>query len=177
MRQFQKEGKIRFIGQSAYSYADFQRVCPVTRPDILQFHYNAFGNEFDKEETNLFKWAEEQNLGIVLFGPLAQGLLLDKFDPNRPPQFGEGDIRALNKKFAREELLKIREKLQPLKSYFGGTTQGLVRMAIQFALAQSSNACVIPGFKNAAQVESNALAAENPLNLEEIEMVRKALQK
>ncbi|MDQ8737665.1 aldo/keto reductase [Paenibacillus sp. LHD-38] len=172
MRQLQKEGKVRVIGQSAYSYADFMRVCPITRPDVLQFHYNAFGNHFDLPETNLFRWAEEQNLGIVLFGPLAQGLLLDKFDPNHPPQFGDGDIRANNESYTRERLLEIRTKLQPIKERFGYDVQDLVRVAIQYPLAQSPNACVIPGFKNARQAESNAYAAGKPLTDEEISMIK-----
>ncbi|GMK47788.1 oxidoreductase [Paenibacillus glycanilyticus] len=175
MRELQKEGKVRVIGQSAYSYADFMRVCPVTRPDVLQFHYNAFGNEFDRENTNLFRWAEEQNLGMVLFGPLAQGLLLDKFDPEHPPKFGEGDIRSTNQSYSKERLLEIRRQLQPLKEHFGESTQDLVRAAIQFALAQSPNACVIPGFKNIRQVESNALAAGEPLTTQEVELIRQAL--
>ncbi|SDO48056.1 Predicted oxidoreductase [Paenibacillus sp. yr247] len=175
MRQLQKEGKVRVIGQSAYSYEDFMRVCPVTQPDVLQFHYNAFGNRFDQPETNLFRWADEQNLGIVLFGPLAQGLLLDKFDPDNPPQFGEGDIRASNQAYTRERLLELRSKLQPVKERFGSEGQDLVRVALQYALAQSSNACVIPGFKNDRQVESNASGSGNPLNAEEVAFIRRAL--
>ena len=175
VHRLQEEGKIRVVAQSAYSFADFQRVCPVTKPDILQFHYNAFGSEFDKPG-NLFEWAQSQNLGMVLFGPLAQGLLLDKFDPDNPPQFGEGDIRAGNQGFSREKLLDIRQKLQPLKERFGGETQDLVRVALQFALAQSPNACVIPGFKNARQVDSNAGAASQALSVEDVEFVRQALQ-
>ncbi len=176
MRQLQAEGKVRVIGQSAYSYADFMRVCPVTRPDVLQFHYNAFGNEFDQPGTNLFRWAEEQNLGMVLFGPLAQGLLLDKFDPENPPQFGEGDIRSSNRAFSRERLLEIRRKLQPIKERFGSEVQDLVRVAIQYALAQSPNACVIPGFKNARQVESNAAASGKPLTADEVMWIRQILR-
>jgi aryl-alcohol dehydrogenase-like predicted oxidoreductase len=176
MRELQKEGKVRVIGQSAYSYADFMRVCPVTRPDVLQFHYNAFGNEFDQPETNLFRWAEEQNLGMVLFGPLAQGLLLDKFDPDNPPQFGEGDIRSTNQAYSRERLLEIRRKLQPIKERFGTEVQDLVRVAIQYALAQSQIACVIPGFKNARQVESNAQAAGKPLTAQEVEFIKQMLR-
>ncbi|GLX67071.1 aldo/keto reductase [Paenibacillus glycanilyticus] len=176
MRELQKEGKIRVIGQSAYSYADFMRVCPVTRPDVLQFHYNAFGSEFDRQGTNLFKWAQEQNLGMVMFGPLAQGLLLDKFDPDNPPQFGEGDIRSTNQSYTKSRLLEIRKQLQPIKEHLGHETQDLVRVAIQYALAQSPNACVIPGFKNTRQVESNAGAAGKPLTAQEVELIRQALQ-
>lgn len=113
---------------------------------------------------------------MVLFGPLAQGLLLDKFDPENPPQFGEGDVRAGNKGFTRDQLLEIRRKLQPIKERFGGEVQDLVRVAIQFALAQSPNACVIPGFKNARQVESNAQGAGLPFTGEEITFIKQTLQ-
>ncbi|QHT61407.1 aldo/keto reductase [Paenibacillus lycopersici] len=176
MRQLQKEGKVRVIGQSGYGYRDFMRVCPVTRPDVLQFHYNAFGNEFDKPDTNLFRWADEQNIGMVLFGPLAQGLLLDKFDPENPPQFGDGDIRASNSSYTKERLLEIRRRLTPIKERFGTDVQDLVRVAIQYALAQSPNACVIPGFKNAKQVESNAQSAGKPLSAEDAAFIRSVIQ-
>jgi myo-inositol catabolism protein IolS len=175
MRKLKDEGKVRVIGQSGYGFGDFQRVCPVTQPDVLQFHYNAFGNDFDKPG-NLIEWAQNQNLGMVLFGPLAQGLLLDKFDPENPPQFGEGDIRGGNSGFTRERLLDVRQRLQPLKERFGSSVQELVRVALQFALAQSENACVIPGFKNAWQVESNASAAGQPLSADDVEFVKQTLR-
>lgn len=176
VRELQKEGKIRVIGQSAYSYADFMRVYPITRPDVLQFHYNALGSPFDKQETNLFGWADEQNLGMVLFGPLAQGILLDKFDPENPPQFGEGDIRAGNSGFTQDKLLDMRRRLQPLKERFGGEVPDLVRVALQYALSQSNNACVIPGFKNPGQVEVNAEASGRPLSPDEVAFIRATLQ-
>lgn len=176
VRQAQQEGKIRVIGQSAYSYQDFLRVCPITRPDVLQFHYNALGSPFDRPETSIFRWADEQNLGMVIFGPVAQGILLDKHDPDNPPRFGEGDIRAGNSAFTRERLLEMRERLGPIKERFGGSVAELARVAMQYALAQSANACVIPGFKNAQQVEVNAQAAGKPLTADEIAFVRQALQ-
>ena len=88
----------------------------------------------------------------MLFGPLAQGRLLNKFDPKNPPKFGDGDIRG------------------------GGEVQNLVRVALQYALAQSPLACVIPGFKNARQVDSNAEAAAPPLTADEGAFVKQALQ-
>jgi len=174
MRRLQTEGKVRVIGQSAYGYGDFLRVCPITRPDVLQFGYSAFGSGFDKPETNIFRWAEGQNLGMVLFGPLAQGLLLDKFDPEDPPKFGEGDIRGSG--HSRERLLDLRRRLQPLKDRFGSEVQDLVRVALQYALAQSPLACVIPGFKNARQVDSNAQASAPPLTADEVAFVKQTLQ-
>jgi myo-inositol catabolism protein IolS len=175
MRTFQQEGKVRVIGQSAYSPGDFQRVCKFTKPDVIQFRYSAPGNASTDPDENIIEWAKPQNLGMVLFGPLQQGLLLDKFDPENPPQRGEGDIRANNTGFTKEGLLKKREQLKPIKERFGGSVEELVRVALQFALYESPNACVIPGFKNAAQVEVNAAASGKPLSDEEFEFVRSSL--
>ena len=102
--------------------------------------------------------------------------MLDKFDPDNPPKFGEGDIRAGNQGFTKERLLDLRRRLQPIKERFGGEVQDLVRVALQFALAQSENACVIPGFKNASQVESNASAAGKPLTPDDVEFVKQTLR-
>ena len=176
MRQLKQEGKLRTIGQSGYGYQDILRASAVTKPDVLQFHYNAFGNSFDKPGTNLFEWADSQDLGMVLFGPVAQGILLDKFDPENPPQFGDGDIRKGNSGFTKEKLLEMRERLQPLKQRFGGSVDELVRVALQFALAQSKNATVIPGFKNIRQVESNASAAGKPLSTSDVAFVIETLR-
>lgn len=175
-QEFKRAGKIRAIGQSSGGYDDFLRVCPVTRPDVLQAPYSAFGNQFDKPETNLFRWVEQQNLGLVLFGPLAQGLLLDKYDPENPPQFGPGDIRGGNRGFTKEGLLGLRARLQPLKDRFGADVKDLARVALQFPLAQCRNACVIPGFKNARQVEINAQASGRPLGDEDLEFVLRSLR-
>jgi myo-inositol catabolism protein IolS len=176
MRSFQKEGKVRAIGQSAYSYADFQRVCPVVRPDVIQFNYSALGSPFDDPEPDLFAWAEEQGYGMVMFGPLGQGLLLDKFDPENPPKFGEGDVRSGGERFGSESLRKLRERLAPIKDRFGSSVRDLARVALQYPLARTQHGCVIPGFKNPEQVEINASAADKPLSPEDVEFIRKQLQ-
>jgi len=176
LRTFQAEGKVRAIGQSAYSYADFQRVCPLVRPSVLQFSYSALGSDFDKPASDLFGWAERAGYGLVMFSPLAQGLLLDKFDPEEPPQFGEGDVRAGNERFSPEYLRRLRQQLGPIKQRFGAAVPDLARVALQYALARSARSCVIPGFKNAGQVEINVSAAGKPLSPEEVAFVRQQLQ-
>ncbi len=175
LRTSQQEGKIRAIGQSAYSFADFQRVCPTVRPSVIQFGYSALGSDFDDRANNLFCWAESNGYGMVLFSPLAQGLLLDKFNPGEPPQFGEGDIRGTSDAFTPESLGNLRERLGPIRERFGSTTADLARVALQYALSRSAQACVIPGFKNPAQVETNMSTADKPLSAQEIAFVEKQL--
>jgi len=113
---------------------------------------------------------------MVIFGPLAQGLLLDKYDPEHPPQFGEGDIRATKSDFTTERLCELKAKLRLIKERFGSTIDDLVRVFLQYALARSKNACAILGFKNAAQVEINAAALGKPLTEEDIAFIRHTLR-
>lgn len=174
MRKLQKEGKVRSIGQSAYSYEEFNSVCDMTRPDILQLPFAAIRSPFDHPDMNIFAWAEERNLGMVIFGAMMQGLLLDKFDPENPPTFGEGDMRAGWDAFTREGLLTLREQLRPIKQRFGSSIEDMTRVALQYALAQSNHACVIAGFKNPQQVEINAKASSKPLTRDEVDFIRKA---
>src|SRR5208282_5811361 len=103
--RLQKEGKIRVKGQSAYSEADFERAVPVVKPTVLQSWANALDDHFVRPGSPLQKLMDQYQITFVAFSPLAQGLLLDKFDPASPPQFEPGDHRQGNKRFQTEELL------------------------------------------------------------------------
>ncbi len=174
VHRFQQEGKIRFIGQSAYAYSDFVRVAPVVQPDVFQFQYHALQHQWDNPASDLFRWAAAQNLGLIIFGPLAQGALLDKYSPANPPKFEPGDNRVRNYWLSKEGLQKLQPALLKLKSRFGSSTTDLVRMALQYALSRSKNAIVIPGFKNPRQVEINA-AADKPLSIQDVQFIRETL--
>lgn len=171
VHQFKEDGKIRFIGQSAYSLDQFQEVCPVTKPDILQLPYNAINSPFDSPETDIFSWADEQDLGIVMFGTYAMGLLLGKYDTDNPPKFDEGDIRSERENFSVEFIKSLGPALQRIKDKFGSDPQTLAWVANQYAIHKSKNAVAIPGFKNPQQVESNFNTMLRALSIEEIEFV------
>jgi aryl-alcohol dehydrogenase-like predicted oxidoreductase len=169
--KLKEEGKIRFIGQSAYSKDQFLDVYPVTKPDILQLPFNALNSPFDTKETDIFSWADEHDLGIVMFGTYAMGLLLGKYDPLNPPKFDEGDIRSERENFAPDFIKKLGPSLEELKKKFGSDTQTLAWLANQYALHKSKNAVAIPGFKNAGQVEGNYKTMYRALAVEEIDFM------
>jgi len=175
MHRFRDEGKVRFIGQSGYEYEDFLRVHETVRPDVLQFRYNALFNKWDDPETDLFAWADARNLGMVLFGPLAQGALLGKYTAASPPAFEPGDNRARNEWFTPEGLAKLGPAMKQITARFGETAPDLVQMALQYCLHRSQNAVAIPGFRNPAQVGVNVAAAGNPLGVEDVRFIRETL--
>jgi aryl-alcohol dehydrogenase-like predicted oxidoreductase len=170
-----KEGKIRLKGQSAYSEADFERAVPVVKPVVLQSWAHALDDHFIKPGSRVDQLMEKWNMNFVAFSPLAQARLLDKFDPNNPPQFEPGDHRLGNKSFQGEEVAKLKPRLEKLKKRFGPTTEDLASMALNYLLAFKRVACVIPGFRNDRQARCNLQAAGRSITAEDVKYIQETL--
>jgi myo-inositol catabolism protein IolS len=170
------EGKVRLKGQSAYSDDDFVRAVPVVQPTVLQSWANALRPNFIKPEGVIGKLLAERQMSFVAFSPLQQGILLDKFDPENPPQFEEGDVRRNNERFTTEFLRPLKPKLAHLKARFVATTEDLAAVALRYVLNHANVACVIPGFRNERQVAINLGAATRELGAEDIAFIDRTLQ-
>jgi len=169
MHELVKEGKVRAVGQSAYSDEDFARAIPVLKPSVLQSHANMLDQARIHKDAKVQELMTEHGCSFIAFGPLGQGLLLDKFDPKNPPTFEPGDIRARRDEFKKEHLVKLHEKMVKVKQRFGDSTETLSSVASRFLLAHPNVAGVIPGFRNAKQAAMNVRAgADEPLTSEDM---------
>ena len=169
------EGKVRVKGQSAYSADDFERAVPVVRPQVLQSWAHALDDQFVRPGSRVSTLMETHGLTFVAFSPLAQGRLLDKYDPANPPQFEPGDHRRGSGAFGAEAIAALKPKLAALKARFGDTTEDLAAMALGYILAQPRVACVIPGFRNERQAHCNLAAEGRPLTAADLDFIRQTL--
>ncbi|MDB5326940.1 MAG: aldo/keto reductase [Phycisphaerales bacterium] len=169
------EGKVRIKGQSAYSADDFERAVPIVKPAVLQSWAHALDDQFVRPGSRVSNLLEKFQMTYVAFSPLAQGRLLDKFDPKNPPQFEPGDHRKGNQGFGTEAIEKLKPKLDKLKARFGSTTEDLAGMALNYILAMPRVACVIPGFRNERQAKCNIAKAGKAMNAEDVKFVQDAL--
>ena len=172
--KLKEEGKIRSIGQSAYSHEDFQKLIPKVKPDVIQTYANAVERRFLDEGNPTRKLMEENYISLVAFRPLYEGLLLDKYKKENPPQFENGDHRKGLQRFSYENLAKLEVQLNKIKDKFGSSTEDLARVAQQFVLKYKFTAAVIPGFRNLRQVKTNLAAMDKPLTDDEFEYVKSA---
>jgi aryl-alcohol dehydrogenase-like predicted oxidoreductase len=174
LNRLKREGKVRLIGLCAGSYQDFLRLIPRTTPDVLQSWAQIMDDTFIREGSPVQKVMQERSLSFIAYGPLAQGLLLGKYDPKNPPKFESGDFRSgrLGAKYSAENLAKLEPKLDKLRSRFGTTTKDLARVALQYVLSYKEVACAIAGFRNSAQVEMNLAGADSPLSAEDVAYIR-----
>ncbi len=175
LQRLKREGKIRLIGQSAYSNDDFTRVVPKVGPDVLQSWAHALDTRYIDEGTPVRKLLDERKMSFVAFSPLGQGILLGKYKSTQKHEFEEGDHRKNSAQFSAENLSKVEPKIERLKQRFGDSQSELARVALQYLLSYPCVACVIPGFRNLAQVEVNLAGADRPLSAEDIAYVRSAV--
>lgn len=156
MRRLVEEGKVRAVGQSAYSDEDFARAVEVVRPDVLQSWASMLQDNFIRPGSSVQKLMDEHGCTFVGFSPLGQGLLLDKFDPENPPSFDDGDIRgARSERFSREALLALKPKMEMMKNRFGSSVEELASAACRFVAGHPNVCSVIPGFRNERQARCN----------------------
>ena len=166
MHALVKEGKVRAVGQSAYGVDDFARAIPVLKPDVLQSKANLRSDEFIRPGSRLQALMNQHGCTFVAFGPLDQGILLDKFDPEKPPTFEEGDYRASRKDFNADTLSSIHKKLAKVRERFRRDgipdTETLASVACRWVLAHENVCSTIPGFRNQRQASCNLRAAADP---------------
>lgn len=159
MHALKASGKVRVIGQSSYSDAGFARSVEVLKPQVFQSWASMLFDNFIRPGSVVQGLMEREGISFVAFSPLAQGLLLDKFDADKPLALGEGDIRTGSKDFQPESLRRIKPKCQELKARFGGSVEALASAALRFVLGHEHVACAIPGFRNERQARCNVGAA------------------
>ncbi|NLI60145.1 MAG: aldo/keto reductase [Clostridiales bacterium] len=169
MLELQQEGKIRVIGLSNFSKEEMEEAMKVGRFDVIQPCYSLLWRFIEKD---IIPYCIDNEVGIVNYSPLAQGILTGKFTPNT--RFKEGDGRARAPLFQPgrfEKCLEVAEELKPIAEKYG-KTQGQV--AINWTTSQPGITSAIVGARNAVQARENVgaggwrLEAEDLKNMEQI---------
>lgn len=156
-QRLQRDGKVRAYGVST---SDFQHLKAFNADGgcaTLQIDYSILNRTAEAE---IFPYCKEQNIGILVRGPLAMGILTGKFTPDT--RFGSGDFRRRWHENPEEyqifldDLARV-EKLRPLAE---GRT--LAQLALQFVIAHPAVTAAIPGAKTPRQLRDNVRAAFLP---------------
>ncbi len=156
-QRLQKDGKVRAYGVST---SDFEYLKAFNQDGgcaTLQIDYSILNRTAENE---ILPYCQENNIGVIVRGGLAMGILAGKF--NADTRFGEGDFRARWHENEDEYQvflndLKLVEELRPLAK-----EQTLAQLALQFTLAHPAVTTVIPGIKNVKQADANIAAGELP---------------
>ena len=165
LNQLKEQGKIRAIGVSNFSRIQLEEAANYGRIDSLQPPYSLF---WRKVENDAMPYCIENNISILAYSSLAQGLLTGKFDASH--KFQPGDNRADNQLFQGENMKRAQEALDKLRPIAEGHQCSLAQLSLAWLIAEpQSNA--IAGARNFQQVISNAKAATVKLSQDELQEI------
>src|SRR5947208_1257507 len=165
MAQLQKEGKVRWIGVSNFNVEEMrsaQAIAPITS---LQPPYSLVRREVEQET---LPYCRSEGLGVVVYSPMASGLLTGAMTRIRAASLPASDWRSRDVDFHEPRLSKNLSLVERLREI--GQRQGRLpgQVAIAWALHNPAVTGAIVGSRNAKQVEGNVGAAELYLTDEEI---------
>jgi len=172
LNNLKQQGKIRAIGVSNFSRAQIEEAAQYGRVDSLQPPYSLFWRSIEKDA---MPYCIENNITILAYSPLAQGLLTGKFGPDH--KFEEGDHRAKNKLFEGENYQRALAALDKLRPIADRHQCSLAELALAWLIAQPQT-CAIAGARNAEQAVANVGAAAVQLDagdLEEIDVIGRSV--
>jgi len=160
--KLQEQGKIRAIGASNFSHAQLEEAAQYGRIDSLQPPYSLFWRQV---ETDAMPYCIENQISILSYSSLAQGLLTGKFGLDH--QFAPGDHRSKNKLFSGENAERAQKALSELRPIAQAHDCSLAQLSLAWLIAQpQTNA--IAGVRNSQQAIGNSQATEVKLSPEEI---------
>ncbi len=165
MDQLVREGKTRYVGISNYAawqicqalwICDDRNLAPIVS---VQPMYNLIARGIDQE---LLPFCREFNLGVMVYNPLAAGLLTGKHKKGAPPTEGTrfAAKEMYRDRFWHDKLFDATMQLQDVAAKFGLT---MVELSLQWILAQPDVTCVIVGASKMEHLEENLIACRGEL--------------
>jgi len=165
LNELKQQGKIRAIGVSNFSKAQMEEAAQYGRIDSLQPPYSLFWRAV---EGDTMPYCIENNISIIAYSSLAQGLLTGKFKPGH--KFDSSDNRAKNKLFQGENYERATLALEKLRPIAERHHASLGNLAIAWLIAQPQ-ANAIVGARNSEQAKENAKAADIKLSAEDLKEI------
>ena len=163
--ELKQQGKIRAIGVSNFSRAQLEEIAQYGRIDSLQPPYSLFWRQV---EADAVPYCIKNNISILAYSPLAQGLLTGKFEPGH--QFDPADNRAKNKLFQGENYERAQQALEKLRPIASRHHTSLGNLAIAWLIAQPQTQAIV-GARNTQQAAANALAADIQLSADDLQEI------
>lgn len=154
--ELRDEGLARHIGVSNFSVAQLERAEAIAPVETLQPPYSLLDRDV---EPDVLPWCEEHEVGVIVYSPMASGMLTGKMTRERIESLPDDDWRKRSERFREPELSRNLELVERLR-HVGerhGVEPGAV--AVAWTLANSAVDAAITGFRRPDQVDPIVAAA------------------
>ncbi|MEV0230895.1 L-glyceraldehyde 3-phosphate reductase [Nonomuraea sp. NPDC050786] len=153
-----RSGKALYAGISSYSAEQTAQAARIMRElgTPLLIHQPSYSMINRWIEDGLLDAVEEAGMGCIVFSPLAQGLLTDRYLDGVP-----ADSRAATSRFLSEDRIN-RELARDLNEIAKGRGQTLAQMALSWTLKDPRVTSTLIGASSVKQLEDNVACVDGP---------------
>ncbi|MFG2071120.1 L-glyceraldehyde 3-phosphate reductase [Nonomuraea maritima] len=158
-----RSGKALYAGISNYTPEQTAQAARIMRElgTPLLIHQPSYSMINRWIEDGLLDVLEEAGMGCIVFSPLAQGLLTDRYLDGVP-----SDSRAATSRFLSEDRIN-RDLARDLNEIARGRGQTLAQMALSWTLRDPRVTSVLIGASSVRQLEDNVACVDGPVFTED----------
>lgn len=171
MAALKKEGKVRWTGVSNFDVPQLQRAEKIAPVTSLQPPYSLIRRRI---ETEILPHCERRGIGVIVYSPMASGLLTGAMTRERAANLPKDDWRRNTPEFREPKLSQNLELVEHLKKVAARYTATPGAIAVAWTLRLPAVTGAIVGARNAKQAEEVMRAGEiklTPQDIAEIEGV------
>jgi aryl-alcohol dehydrogenase-like predicted oxidoreductase len=163
--ELKAEGLARHIGVSNFSVAQLERAEAIAPVETLQPPYSLLDREVEPE---ILPYCEEHGIGVIVYSPMASGLLTGRMTRERIERLPDDDWRKGSERFREPELSRTLELVERLRRVAArhGVEAGAV--AVAWTLRHPAVDGAITGFRRPDQVDPIVAAASLELTDEDL---------
>lgn len=157
LAELKAEGKVRHIGVSNFDVSQLERAEAIAPVESLQPPYSLVNRTI--EENGVLSWCAEHDTGVIVYSPMASGLLTGAMTRERIESFGDDDWRSRDPRFQGPDVPAKLEVAERLRRYAErrGASSGAV--AVAWTLRRPEVTAAIVGFRRRDQVDGIVPAA------------------
>lgn len=168
MAQLKKEGKVRWIGLSNASVEELRRCGEIAPVTSLQPPYSLVKRDAEQE---LLPFCREAEMGVIVYSPMASGLLTGKMTAERIAALPKDDWRKKNPEFQEPKLAENLALVERLKQVGEKHQCSAGEVALAWTLLNEAVTGAIVGGRNSTQVTETIGAAELKLTAEDVAVI------
>ncbi len=169
--EFVEEGKTRHVGVSNFDAEQMAALERTRKIETLQPPYHLFRRDIEGEVLN---YCRRSRIGVLVYSPLAHGLLSGKFDPDA--ELHEDDWRASSSVFSGDELRGNLEIVKELARYAGERGQTVAQLAVAWTLANPDVDAAIVGVRRPDHIEGTAPATDVDLSADDLREIEEIVE-
>jgi aryl-alcohol dehydrogenase-like predicted oxidoreductase len=168
-----KEGKVRWIGVSNFNVSQMERARVISELTSLQPPYSLIRRGI---ETEILPYCKQHEVGVIVYAPMASGLLTGAMTAERAANLSDNDWRKRSPEFNEPNLsrnLALVERLRTVGSRLGRTPG---EVAIAWTLNNPAVTGAIVGARSSKQADGVMRAADLQLSVKDIAEIEGRLQ-